>query len=117
MILYINSYKININSKLLIDNSLPNDLRDAFTTIKRYGIKKEPTIKQKEAAKKGTQIRQQKAKEKIENAVNILRMDNQAINNNSVKRVSGCSINTVKKYTEFIEVQEKNKIKNLERIK
>ena len=38
MILYINSYKININGKLLIDNSLPKDLRDAFATIKRYGL-------------------------------------------------------------------------------
>ena len=107
MILYINSYKVNINNKLLIDNSLPKDLRDAFATIKRYGLKKEPTIKQREATKKATKIRQQKAKEKIENAVNILRMENKPINNNSVKRVSGCSINTVKKYTEFIKVQEK----------
>ena len=62
--------------------------------------------KKQKAATNATKLRVKKAKEKIENAVNILRMENKNISEYAVAKVSGCSINTVKKYREFINGQQ-----------
>jgi hypothetical protein len=104
---YIDSFKIDISNKLIDNNTLPVELINAIKVIRKYSTKAPPTQKQKDAAKKATQLRQQKVQKKIENAVNILRMEDKIINNTSVQIVSGCSINTVKKYSEFIEAQKK----------
>ncbi len=62
--------------------------------------------KKQKAATNATKLRVKKAKEKIENAVNILRMENKKISEYAVAKVSGCSINTVKKYRDFINGQQ-----------
>ena len=62
--------------------------------------------KKSQAAKKATLQRAKMAKDKIVNAVNILRMENKNITEYAVAKVSGCSINTVKKYREFIKGQQ-----------
>ncbi|RLA83324.1 MAG: hypothetical protein DRG78_04675 [Epsilonproteobacteria bacterium] len=104
---YIHSFKIDISNKLIDNNTLPVELINAIKVIRKHSTKVPSTQKQKDAAKDATQSRQQIAQNKIENAVNILRMEDELINNSSVQSVSGCSINTVKKYGEFIEAQEK----------
>lgn len=50
------------------------------------------------AADKATQARTNKAKEKIQNAVNILRMENKEFTHYAIAKTSGASFNTVKKY-------------------
>jgi MinD-like ATPase involved in chromosome partitioning or flagellar assembly len=62
--------------------------------------------KKSNAAKKATELRAKMAREKIVNAINILRMENRNITEYAVAKVSGCSINTVKKYREFIRGQQ-----------
>ncbi len=62
--------------------------------------------KKQKAASNATKLRVKKAKEKIENAINILRMENKKITEYAVAKVSGCSINTVKKYRDFINGQQ-----------
>jgi hypothetical protein len=62
--------------------------------------------KKSNAAKKATKFRAKMAREKIVNAINILRMENKNITEYAVAKVSGCSINTVKKYREFIKGQQ-----------
>jgi len=97
-------YTISIQQNLENEN-IPQDLKDAINTIKKYGKKSTSTNKQKRAAQKATQLRVEQAKKKIENAINILRLENQTITQAKVAEVSGCSINTVRKYKEFIYKQ------------
>ncbi len=53
----------------------------------------------KAAAKRATIIRQERAKDKIRNAVNLLHLENAKVNVNSVSKKSGVAYNTVKKYS------------------
>ena len=59
-----------------------------------------PSKKKTEAASTATQARTKRAKEKITNAINILRMENKPITAYSIAKESGVSFNTVKKYVE-----------------
>ena len=58
--------------------------------------------KKKKAMIRATNARIQKAKEKIENSINILRMENRPITVYSVSKESGVSYNTASKYSELI---------------
>ena len=51
------------------------------------------------AAKRATIIRQERAKDKIRNAVNLLHFLNAKVNVNSVAKKAGVAYNTVKKYS------------------
>jgi len=63
------------------------------------------TMTKRNATKKAIEIKQQKAKNKIINAINLMNLENKKINFNSVAKVSGCSYNTVKKYNHlFIQI-------------
>lgn len=66
-------------------------LKDSVKIIK-------PSKKKTEAASTATQARTKRAKEKITNAINILRMENKPITAYSIAKESGVSFNTVKKY-------------------
>lgn len=102
----LNLFGYTISIKQELENEdIPQELKDAISIIKKYGTKSISTQKQQLAAKKATQLRVNKAKKKIENAVNILRMENQKITQSKVAKISGCSINTVRKYKTFIEQQ------------
>lgn len=85
--------------------SMPDEVERALETLKKYGVEKVSSKKQLEAQKRARSENIRKAREKIENAVNLLRMQNKAINMNSVAVASGCSINTVRKYRDFIQKQ------------
>jgi len=99
-------YNIEINKKLNSDNKeLPQELQDAINTLEKYGKKIGSSEAQQKAAAKATQTRQQKAKEKIQNSINLLRLENKNISEYAIAKNSGCSINTVKKYREFIKKQ------------
>ena len=50
------------------------------------------------ATKKATESRVKKAKEKIQNAINLLQLENKAITHYSISKTAGVSFNTVKKY-------------------
>jgi len=88
---YFKNDDIGIRSKELISN-LENQFNKSFTTksLKRT------------ATKKAIETKQQNAKDKITNAVNLLNLENKKINVNSVAKISGCSYNTVKKYKHLI---------------
>ena len=98
-------YTITINKALLEDENTPEDLKKAIEIIEKYGLKAKSTIKQQKSAERATKARSDKAREKIENAINLLRLESKDINCNSVAVVSGCSINTVRKYKHRIDNQ------------
>ena len=98
-------YTISINKSLIEDENTPEDLKKAIQVIEQYGLKAKSTAKQQKSAQRATQVRSDRARAKIENAINLLRIENKDINCNSVAVVSGCSINTVRKYKEMIDNQ------------
>lgn len=58
----------------------------------------EVSVKKSVASLRATEARTKKAKEKIQNAINILRMENKAFTHYSIAQCSRVSFNTVKKY-------------------
>ncbi len=54
--------------------------------------------KKQEAIKQATQHREHATKEKILNAINILRLEDKKLTAYAISKESGCSYNTVKKY-------------------
>ena len=99
-------YNIEVSKKLQNNEALPADLQEAIAVLERYGKKVGSSEAQKKAAAKATATREQKAKKKIENAINLLRFENKNISEYAVAKKSGCSINTVKKYRDFINKQK-----------
>lgn len=68
--------------------------------------KRDISVAQKLAVQKATRVRIAKSKKKIEDAVNILRLEGRNITLSSVADVSKCSPNTIRKYKDFIESQK-----------
>lgn len=64
--------------------------------------RREISPEKQKAMIKATNSRIQKAKSKIENAINLLRMENRPITIYSVSKESGVSYNTASKYSELI---------------
>jgi beta-phosphoglucomutase-like phosphatase (HAD superfamily) len=62
------------------------------------------------AVKKATATRSVKAKEKIENAINVLRLENKDITVYAVAKAAKVSYNTSRKYEDFIKSQKIAKI-------
>ena len=61
------------------------------------------------AALNATRIREKRTKDKIQNAINILRMENKEITPHRVSKVSGVSFQTAQKYLNILnENKEKN---------
>lgn len=93
-------YKIELNEEEL-------ELYKKICEMKKYSkLKhtiddmqdKKVSVKKVEAMQKATNARIEQAKEKILNAINLLRLENKNISNYAISKVSGCSINTVRKY-------------------
>lgn len=63
-----------------------------------------PSHNKKLATKKATKVRSEKAKEKIQNAINLLHLENKAITHYSIAQTSGVSYNTVKKHISDLDI-------------
>lgn len=86
---------------MLLDKNTMNILNDLSNQINEL-TRKPKSTKKSLAAAKATIIRQEKAKEKIRNAVNLLHLENAKVNVNSVAKKAGVAYNTVKKYSYFL---------------
>lgn len=62
------------------------------------------SISKKRATEKATKVRSDRAKEKIQNAINLLQFENKAITHYSIANVSGVSFNTVKKHIPNLDI-------------
>ena len=75
------------------------EVRNLF--LDRYAqtkAKLQNNTRKKEAAAKATEARTAVAKKKIENAMNLLRIENKKINYNTIAKKAGVSYLTAKKY-------------------
>jgi len=84
------------------DYILFNEMKEKVLNPKK--IKR--SAKKMIAAEDATAARTKKAKEKINNAVNILRMEGKPVTAYRVSKVAGISYNTAKKYITINEVKE-----------
>ena len=94
-------YKISIEKKALKDKDtgeMPNDLRWALEILEKYGKKLPPSKRKIESAKRASEIKAKRSKEKIINAVNLLRLEGEEITPYKVAKVAGVSYNTARKY-------------------
>ena len=78
-----------------------NEIKEIVNNPKK--IKK--SYKKHVAAEKATEARTAEAKKKIQNAINILRMENKKITYYSIAKVAGVSYSTVKKYISLDEIK------------
>jgi len=98
-------YKISIEKKALKgkeSGEMPNDLRWALDILEKYGKKLPPSKKKIESAKRASNIKAERAKEKIINAVNLLRLQGEEITPYKVAKTAQISYNTAKKYLQKI---------------
>lgn len=79
-------------------------IEEIFSLILEQKHKKQNPLKIK-AVKKATEARSKKAKDKIINSINILRMEGKKLSVNAVAKDAGVSYNTAVKYKEYIEAQ------------
>jgi len=66
------------------------------------------TSSKKNAAKKAANSRKEKAREKIQNAINLLRMENKPITTYSISKVSGVHFQTVQRHLADIDLSAIN---------
>jgi len=93
-------YTITIEKKALQDTELPQELQDALKVLEKYSYKAPPSPKKTESAHRATKIRQERVKRKIQDAINILRLEGKEITPYAVAKTAGVSYNTAKKYLE-----------------
>jgi len=83
-----------VNGKGHVSEPVKATLLEKILNPKQIKSSNKKTI----AAYEATKIRTSKAKVKIENAINLLRMENKKITHYSISKTSNVSFNTVKKY-------------------
>jgi Fic family protein len=96
-------YKISIEKKALKDETIPKELKEALEIIERYGAKLPPSEKKIASAKRASEMKANKAKEKVINAINSLHLDGEEITAYKIAKRAGVSYNTAKKYFKTIQ--------------
>jgi len=97
MRLKIKESTITIPDALIEDENLDIDTTNAINILIEKGERVISKSKQ-ESARKALKIKVSKTKEKIQNAINLLRLQGRTINPYRVAKISGVSYNTAKKY-------------------
>ncbi|RXJ76203.1 hypothetical protein CRV03_10595 [Arcobacter sp. F155] len=98
----ISNNEFNALQKILAQNdmTLYNRINEEFQKSMQSRTKKK--IK---ATVKANNIKKKRSKEAVQNAVNILRLENKSITVYSVAKTAEISYNTAKKYKDFIQAQ------------
>jgi len=89
---------LTIPNKLIDDiDNLDIETANAINTLLKKG---ERVISQKkqDTAKAALKVKMTKTKEKIQNAINLLKLQNKPINAYQISKLSGVSYNTARKY-------------------
>ena len=92
---------ITIPDALIKNENLDIDTTNAINILIQKGERVISKTKQ-ESAKKALKIKVTKTKEKIQNAINLLRLQGKPINAYQVSKLSGVAYNTARKYVKDI---------------
>ena len=82
-----------------LDSNASKELIDKLSNPEHIYV----SARKKRATQKATKVRSDRAKEKIQNAINLLHLENKAITHYSISKESGVSYNTVKKHIPDID--------------
>jgi len=93
-----NILKSDLANSIDFNGNDNQELKQLIEQIEANLTKPKHTSKQR-AAKRATIIRQERAKEKIQNAVNLLHLEGAKVNINSVSKKANVAYNTVKRYS------------------
>ena len=93
---YINALEVSEEDVIMF-----NEIKEKVNNPKK--IKR--SVKKLMATDKATEARTAKAKEKIQNAINILRMENKKLTHYSIAKQAEVSYLTVKKYISLNEIK------------
>ena len=99
----IGNYTITIEKKALQDTGLPQEVQEALQVLARYRYTPPPSAKKQESAKRARAILQQRTKEKIQDAIELLKAQKEEITPYKVAKVAQISYNTAKKYLQGIQ--------------
>ena len=94
----IGNYTITIEKRALKDTGLPQEVQEALQTLAKYGYTPPPSEKKRESAQRARAVLQAKTKEKIQNAINLLKLEEKEITAYRVAKEAGVSYNTARKY-------------------
>ena len=94
----IGKYTITIEKRAFEDTGLPEEVQEALQVLAKYGYTPKASPKKQESVKRAREALQRKTKEKIQNAINLLKMEGKEITPYSVAKTAGVSYNTAKKY-------------------
>jgi Fic family protein len=106
MRLKIKNSVITIPDKLIKQlNELDVETANAINVLINKG---ERIISQKkqDTARTASKIKQNKTKEKIQNAINLLRLQGKPINAYQITKLSGVAYNTAKKYVKTLTLEK-----------
>jgi len=91
----------NLAKELDFNGNGNEEIKSLINQIESNLYKPKSSAKQR-AAQKATNVRQERAKEKIQNAVNLLHLEGAKVNVNSVSRKANVAYNTVKRYSHLL---------------
>ena len=93
---------VNLKNGHVIDEEkeLKNKIYEKLKNAEKHFV----SINKKLATQKATKVRSDRAKDKINNAINLLQLENKAITHYSIAQTSGVSFNTVKKHIPDIDI-------------
>lgn len=89
---------------LITNHSNAKSLNDTITS-QLLSDRNQNKDKKQKAMEKATQTREKTVRDKIYNAMNILRLENKKISVYSVSKEAGISFNSAAKYRDMIEAQ------------
>ena len=92
--------RLNLHTKDEKEKELVDNLYTKICNAKLHI----PSNSKRLATQKATKVRTDKAKEKIQNAINLLQLENKNITHYSIATTSGVSFNTVKKHIPDIDI-------------
>jgi len=123
---YLATYRLNLDIvelEILLENldmksineliKITNDSESSFNTLKQKlenPIKIKMSNKKQKAVAEATSARSEKAREKIDNAINMLRFESQEITHYSISKFSKVAFVTVKKYVSDNYLKSLNEI-------
>lgn len=92
--------RLNLHTKDEKEKELVDNLYTKICNAKLHI----PSNRKRLATQKATKVRTDKAKEKIQNAINLLQLENKTITHYSIATTSGVSYNTVKKHIPELDI-------------
>ena len=95
--LIANLKTIDTNDKELV---LVNELYEKLVNVKPHFV----SVRKQRATERATEIRSDRAREKINNAINLLHLENKTITHYSISKTAGVSFNTVKKHIPDLDI-------------